>query len=324
MRTWLLAAALAIAPLAAQAAEPQGGDAMGWLQRIATAARTLNYSGTFIYEHGGRAETSRIVHFVDAAGNEMERLESLDGPPREVIRNNDEVKCYLSDSRTVKIEKRRPGKAFPSLLPQQLSSVAENYTVRLGGQERVAGLDCQVLVLEPRDGLRYGHRLWADAATGLLVKAVMVNDKGQPVEQFKFTQLSIGASIDRDMLKSKAAAAGGEWREERPSQSVEGESGWSIGNQPSGFKKVMEMRRDLPGKGAPVTHIVISDGLVAISVFIEPMPRGDKVVRGLSSQGAINVFTRPVGDHLVTVLGEAPPATVVQIANSVTARAARQ
>lgn len=320
MRVWLLAAAIAIAPAAAPAAEPQAGDAMGWLQRIATAARSLNYSGTFVYEHGGRTETSRIVHFVDASGNETERLESLDGPPREVIRNNDEVKCYLSESRTVKIEKRRPGKAFPALLPEQLSSVAENYTVRLGGQERVAGLDCQVLVLEPRDGMRYGHRLWADAATGLLVRAVMVNDKGQPVEQFKFTQLSIGAAVDRDMLKPRASAPGGEWREERPSQSVEGDSGWSIRNQPSGFKKVMETRRALPGKSEPVTHIVISDGLVAVSVFIEPLPRGDKVLHGLSSQGAINVFTRPLGEHLVTVLGEAPPATVVQIANSVTPR----
>jgi sigma-E factor negative regulatory protein RseB len=322
MRAWLLAAALAVAPVAAPAAEPPE-DAMAWLQRIATAARSLNYSGTFVYDRGGREETSRILHYVDASGNEVEKLESLDGPPREVIRNNDEVKCYLSDNRTVKIERRRPGKAFPALLPEQLSSVAENYAVRLGGQERVAGLDCQVLVLEPRDGLRYGHRLWADTATGLLVKAVMVDDRGQPVEQFKFTQLSIGAAIDREMLKPRAAAEGGEWREERPSPSVAGDSGWSIRNQPRGFKKIMETQRALPGKSAPVTHIVISDGLVAVSVFIEPLPRGDKVQPGLSSQGAINVFTRPLADHLVTVLGEAPPLTVVRIANSVSPRAGK-
>jgi sigma-E factor negative regulatory protein RseB len=83
------------------------------------------------------------------------------------------------------------------------------------------------------------------------------------------------------------------------------------------------MKRALPGRSAPVTHIVISDGLVAVSVFIEPLPRGDKIQHGLSSQGAISVFTRPVAEYLVTVLGETPPATVVQIANSVTPRAGK-
>lgn len=322
MKLLVVAAALLVAGAPAWSAEPAPADAMAWLQRIATAARTLTYSGTFIYQHGSRVETSRIAHHVDPAGNEFEKLETLDGPVREVIRNNDEVKCYLPYSKTVKIEKRQ-AKAFPALLPERLSSLSESYNIRLGGHDRVAGFDCQVLFLEPKDGMRYGHRLWADAATGLLVKSVMVDEQGAAVEQFAFTQLAIGGPIDKELLRPKFAGGGKDWREDRPGQAVAADSGWQIGNQPPGFKKVMELKRSLPGKSAPVTHIVLSDGLVAVSVFIEPLPSGDRPVQGISKQGAINVFSRPVADYLVTVLGEAPATTVVQIGNSVTQKAAK-
>lgn len=323
MRHWLVAAALLLAPAGAWAADPAPADPVAWLQRIAAAARSLNYTGTFVYQHGNRVETSRIVHYVDAAGNELERLEGMDGPMREVIRSNDEVKCYLPDSRTVRIERRQARKSFPALLPEQVASLAGNYDVRLGGQERMAGLDCQVLLLEPRDDKRYRHRMWVDTASGLLVKTVMLDDKGRVVEQFAFTQLAIGGPIDPEQLKPRLAG-GREWREERQAEAVAADSGWAIGSQPPGFRKVMEMKRSLPGKDGPVTHIVISDGLVAVSVFIEPMPAGDKFRLGVSSQGAINVFTRPVSDHLVTVLGEAPAATVMQIGNSVSYKGGKQ
>jgi negative regulator of sigma E activity len=36
----------------------------------------------------------------------------------------------------------------------------------------------------------------------------------------------------------------------------------------------------------------------------------------LSHQGAVNIYTKPHGSHIVTVLGEAPAATLMQFANS--------
>lgn len=291
-------------------------DALAWLQKIAAAARQLNYTGTFVYQYGNHVETSRIIHLVDQSG-EHEKLESLDGSPREVIRDNDEVRCYFSDSKTVKVEKRSARKAFPALLPAQFTSLTENYVIKKGGQERIAGFDCQALILEPKDGLRYGHKLWADVNSGLLLKATTLNEKNQVVEQIAFTQLNIGGAIDKEMLKPKFSAP--DWRMNRsPSaESKPSETGWLVKNQPLGFKKIMEMKRTVAGKTAPMTHIVFSDGLAAVSVFIEPMPAKMTPAQGLSNQGAINVYTRPVAEHMVTVLGEAPPVTVMQIGNSV-------
>lgn len=317
MKVVTAAAALLLAAVPAYAGADPGGDPMAWLQRISAAARTLNYTGTFVYQQGDRVESSRITHYVDVSGNELEKQESLDGPEREVIRRNDEVRCYIPDSKLLKVEKRRGRKAFPDLIPEKLGPLTENYDVRLGGLERVAGIECQIVLLEPRDAMRYGHTLCADRESGLLMKAMMVDDSKQVVEQFAFTQITIGGAIDPASLNPRFSASPGDWREERLAPPAITESGWTIGNSPPGFRKVMEMKRQIPGRGLQVTHIVLSDGLVAVSVFIEPLG-GEKHPRaGFSRRGGINVFARPVSEHMVTVLGETPVTTVQVIGNSV-------
>ena len=306
-------------PLFAQGVPGSSAEALGWLQKAATAPRQHNYTGTFVHSSGNRMETSRIVHMVDQEG-EHEKLEILDGSPREIIRNNNEVSCYLPESKTVMTEKRRARKSFPALLHEPLSNLNENYIVKKGEPERVAGYECLVITLEPRDNMRYAHKLWVDANTGLLLKAVVM-DGNKIVEQFAFTQLKIGGTIDKELLKPRYSAKAAEWHTTQsvPSRTEHGEIGWQVTNAPPGFKKIMEMKRNLSGKSVQVGHIALSDGLAAVSIFIEPMAKNTSLAaQGLSpSQGAINIYTRTVAGNLVTVVGEAPSATVMQIGNSV-------
>lgn len=290
-----------------------GGDAALWLQKIASAAHNLNYSGTFVYQRGAHMETSSITHAMDESG-EHEKLEVLDGPPREIIRNNDEVYCFTPESKGVTVERRRQQKSFPALLPRQLSGVVENYAVKLGQVERVAGHDCQNVVLEPRDAYRYGHRFCGENGSGLLLKASTLNEKNEVINQFFFTHARIGGTIDSEQLKPRYAMHQNMKPQDMP---VTADSGWQIKSPPAGFKKIMEQKRTFPGKKVSANHLVFSDELVAVSVFIEPLAGKGKSVSGLSSQGSINVYTKPVADYQVTVLGEVPAMTVMQIANSV-------
>lgn len=313
----LLLCALLALPFAPRwaAADPLGQpEALAWLQKIASAARELSYSGTFVYQHGDHVETSRITHYVDRTG-EIERLETLDGPKREIIRNQDEIITYFAESRVIKRERRAARRTFPALLPEQLSTLTEFYNVRKGGQERIAGFDAQALVLDPRDEFRYGHKLWADVNSGLLLKAKMVNDRHQVVEQFHFTQLSIGP-VSKDQVRAGFVIPP---LSARPPDPYAGpsETGWVVRNQPAGFRKIIEMLRQRHDGKGQVAHLVYSDGLAAVSVFIEPLPSTRQVPEGLLHQGAVHIYSRSMSDHLVTVLGETPAATVMQMANSV-------
>ncbi|HEV7855510.1 MAG TPA: sigma-E factor regulatory protein RseB domain-containing protein, partial [Herminiimonas sp.] len=166
-------------------------DAQIWLKKIQSSAQKLSYAGTFVYQQGTQMRTSRITHVMQGR-RELEKLEIMDGKPRVYIRNNEEISCYLPDSKSIRIEKRVTHDVFPAILGANPSDLAEHYALKKGEPGRVAGYDTQVIVLEPKDKLRYGYKLWAEKSTGLLLRAQTVNEKNDVVEQIAFTQISIG------------------------------------------------------------------------------------------------------------------------------------
>ena len=305
----LLAGLSALGPVIVYAQSP---ESLSWLRKIHDATQKLSYTGTFVYQNGGRSETSRITRFVEPAGD-IEKLEVLDGVPREIVRTRDTVRCYLPGSQLVKID-RRTERGFPALLPEQINALARNYEISLGETRRLAGYDCQAVVLTPRDNLRYGYRLYADVKSGMLLRAVTVDAAGQQIEEFVFTQLTIGG-VTREMVKSRHASRS--WRHEDAGAAPTKLIGWSLSSELPGFHKVVELKRRL-GESRSAGQLVYSDGLAAVSVFIESLEgRNDPVRTGLASVGAIHIYTREVANHMVTVVGEAPAASVQRIANAV-------
>lgn len=295
-------------------------DAAQWLSRAAQAARQLSYVGTIVYQAGPREETSRLAHLFDN-GVELEKLVSLNGRATEVVRTQSEVRYYYPDAKIVKIEPRTFRNVFPGLSAEQQRSLTQYYDFRVVSGERISGRAAEIVTFEPRDGLRYAHRFWSDTATGLLLKARVINERGDIVEQFSFTDLSINASIDRSLVEPSWPKTPPDWvvREGAGGDVQPRDTGWTVARLPPGFAKVMEGMRKWRGRAEPVAHLVYSDGLVAISVFVEPMP-GNPTIVGPSQQGGLNGYSVKVDDHLVTALGEAPVATVRQIANSVQPR----
>lgn len=315
-----LAFALLMLPgLALSQAQPAPSpDALAWLKKIYQASQKLSYSGTFVYRQGDRSESSRITRIVNAAGD-AEKLEALDGVRREIVRSGDEVRCYLPDDKTVKIDRRSKHPTFPALLPAQISTLSEHYAVTKEESARIAGYECQAIALKPKDEFRYGYKLWADIASGMLLKARIVNEKGEAVEEFTFTQLIIGGNIEKDLVKSSFAGESRQWRVENAGvvRADLAKSGWTVNAAIPGFHKVVEIRRQLR-PSQPVSQVVYSDGLAAVSVFIEPVElRQDAVRQGLSTMGAVNIYTRELANHVVTVVGEAPAKTVRQIGDNV-------
>lgn len=303
----------------AQNASDSSSDALYWLNKVAAAPRLHNYQGTFVYYADGNIETSRIVHIVDAQ-REREKIEVLDGLTRVVIRDNDEVKCYFPDSKTVVTERRWFRKFFPDILPQLFENINNSYFVKKDKQERIAGNDSQVIFLEPRDSLRYGHRIWVDINTGLALKVAIV-DTNRKVEQFAFAELKIGEDVGAELLNSKYPEMAVEWHNHNLTTSVlkKRELEWQIKKLPAGFKIVIEMKRNLAGKSVRVDHIALTDGIANVSVFIQPMSdsKSPHASGFLSNRGATNIYVRTIDDHMVTTVGEVPLETVKLIGDAV-------
>jgi sigma-E factor negative regulatory protein RseB len=281
-----------------------------WLQVVQQAARKLDYSGTMVYQQGAEVRMSRIVHVFDGKVSH-ERLQPMDGHPREFIRTADEVKCLIPEAKRVVIERKTRAESFPALAATATAELLQHYSVKLGGRERVGGFDCQVIEIQPRQGDRYGYRLWVDRSTGLLLRSQTLGNRGEVLEQMAFAEVRIGG-VDREQLKPSWPTDG--WKvDEAAHRPVDlKEQGWRLA-PPSGFKAMYTVRRPMPSGQA--LQAVYSDGLASLSVFIEPASSSD-ASEALPRRGPISAYARRVGDSMVTVVGEIPAETARAVAEA--------
>lgn len=295
---------------------PTSSDQIALLLEMQAAARELDYSGTYTYQHGVMMMSSRVVHRVDGTG-EREYIEILDGAPREFVRHNDTIQTLLPERKLVVIEQRL-GHRFPSLLLGDGASVTHHYDVVVTPEpERVAGRDCTPVALKPRDAYRYGHLLCLDSKSNLLLKAQTVSANNEVIDQVAFSTLVLGKEVADESLSASWDTT--KWRTiETTMNSVDlTGKGWRI-PRPPGFDIIAQISRPLR-RDAEVSQMVISDGLAAISVFVEPFDPSHHSVSGQGGihKGTLNIFRKRIGDYWLTTLGQVPADTLRDIAEHV-------
>jgi len=297
-----------------------GDSAHDWLMKINEAARLLDYDGVFVYQHGTQLEAMRIIHKVED-GAARERLVSLNGAPREIIRDKREVTCYWPDKNSVMVEYRKTGgKTFPAILPERIQDLDDYYALRLGNVERITGRPAQLVIVKPVDQYRYGYHLWADKQTGLLLKADLLDTQGVILEQFMFTHINIGENIPASALAPGVVGKGMVWhREDEKHESNPDKPGWIAAQLPKGFRLSAHISRQTLMRKHPVEHLVYTDGLAAVSVFVEKRSHDSKpFMLGPSRMGAVNALGTRIDDYQITTVGEAPAETIALIGGSVT------
>jgi sigma-E factor negative regulatory protein RseB len=308
---WLALVALATPP--AHAAQQAAGE---WLQRMTRSLASLNYDGLFTHTTGRQSETMRIIHCVEG-GRSMERLVSLDGSGREIVRTAEEVHFYMPDRRVVMVEPRTDDGLFLRALPAPGAKLDQLYTLDLQKGTRLLGRQVRVLDIQPRDAYRYGYRLWLDEETAMPLRSEVLDGAGRAVEAIHFTRLEVRDRIARKELEPAVDATGFQWMRsgKRSEPSVAG-GGWRPRKIPPGFQLVATRIQVIPGVPMPVQHLIFSDGFASVSVFIEPGPAKGPTPPESTRVGSANAFSTQVGGHVVTAIGEVPVATVRDLATS--------
>lgn len=319
LRRRLIAAICLVLMQPAMAGEqPAGGFDV--LDRMSRAMQSRAYTGTFIYRHKDKVETLKILHR-NRDGRVDERLITLSGKPREIIRSDSVVTCIWPDSKLLRIDRGRPGSNFPGLVFQDLNRVIQNYDVRVERQtERIAGRDCLIVDVQPRDRFRYGYRLWIDRDNYLLVRSDLLNEAQQPLEQVIFTELTTHESLPDSAFEPELLTDGFRRHEidenRQPVDIAAAEKNqWRVGGLPSGFVLQLHKQRVRENGNVRVEHMVFSDGLASVSVFIEPAT-DDKPSKPDRKRGALNVHNKLIAGRKATIVGEVPKQTVELIAES--------
>jgi sigma-E factor negative regulatory protein RseB len=333
---WALSAlslANAQTPLPAPAVvSPPGASARGqqhersvseWLVRMHDASRVRSYVGTFVVlSNSGNLSSARIWHACEG-DQQVQRVESLTGAPRSVFRRNEEVVTFLPETRVVRSEKRESLGMFPSLLKAGDGSIPQFYLARALGSDRVAGFDADVVQLAPKDNLRFGYRIWSEKKSGLVVKLQTLNADGAVLEQVAFSELQLDAPVRVDKLNQMMSATEG-WRVEKADavKTTADAEGWQLKSPVAGFKPVSCYKRPGGAATAPdgTMQWVFSDGLAAVSLFVEPYDRQRHRQEGLFASGATQTLTRRIQDWWLTAVGEVPHQTLNAFAQSLERR----
>lgn len=292
-------------------------DARAWLERMNHALATRNYDGTFFHVHDGKVSTLRIIHRV-ADGKVSERLVSLDGSGREIVRNDEELTCYLPDQKRVVVEARQEQGALLGTLPAFDAAVTENYRLEMLPRARLLGRTTQVIAVNPKDAYRFGYRLWIDEGTALPLKTQLCDEKGNVVEQVLFANITLPESIPKSAVETQVNSEGLQWEKQpSPKQGTAAFARlWRAIKVPPGFKLTATNSQTMEGSTSPVAHLVYSDGLASVSVFIEAKSPRNEPMNGLSRVGSAFAFSTTVRGHQVTAVGEVPAQTVQFIAVS--------
>jgi sigma-E factor negative regulatory protein RseB len=307
----------AMAGQAAGQVPAQPMEVRSWLMRIHDAASHRNFQGTYILSAGGAVSSARIAHYCEG-DNQFERIDSLDGQTRHVFRHNEVVHTLWPESHVALVEQRERLNSFPALLQLGDDHVAEFYDMQPQGTERVAGYEASVLLLRPRDAFRYGYRLWAERASGLLLRADVLGEQGEVLETSAFSDVSIGVKSQPDAVLQPMRKLDG-YRIVKPTfvPTSLGAEGWTLRQSVPGFRQVSCVKRPLDngmqvdaGDDGEALQTVYSDGLTYVSVFVEPFSPERHTKAMLTTFGATRTLMRRQGDWWITVVGDVPKATL--------------
>jgi sigma-E factor negative regulatory protein RseB len=312
----------ALAAIAVTTPAVADSDARGWIEKMSVAMQDLDYNGTFVYLHGGDIESMKIYHR-KKDGIEHERLVSLNGEAREIIRNADDVICIWPGSKSVIVSKAKPRTPFPRFEPAQMQSLQSHYRFEELAPARIADRPARTIDISPLDEYRYGYRLWIDQETSLLLRSAMSDYTGAVLEQVMFTEIEVEESVPMEIFQVASTGKRYEWLagtdlQERLQPEIETDIP-SVKKMalPNGFELTGEQISPVAGSSKPARRLMYSDGLSSVSVFVAESGGENGDLLGTSTMGAVSAFGIDLGQWHATVVGEVPIHTVKMVGESI-------
>lgn len=294
------------------------------INRMSEATKKLDYEGVFVFSRGDKMDVMRILHKFDGE-SEREKITSLTGHAREIIRNGQTVTCIFPDTQEVMVERSR-AESISSKLPEPIEAISDHYQFSTAGDERIAGRDTWVVSISPRDAYRYGYQLWIDKENHLLLKSELRDESGEPLEMVMFTQLEIHDALPDELFSPSITGREFTWYQytqengavaAAAATEVSGPSQWQVTWMPEGFSLSDYDERNVTD--TPLEHMIYSDGVSSVSIFIERITGADPANTGTMNLGGVNVYARTEDGYQVTAVGEVPQATVKRMVDSVVA-----
>ena len=313
---YLVFVSLVVVTVGANAAENSMQQLLGKMNQT---LKRGSYEGTFVFMQNGMVETMSIVHGYSVDTGIREKLVSLTGDAREVIRDQDVLTCIWPRDKLVVVETASASHGLPSTVPTDLNELAFHYKLTEVDKARIAGHECMIIRFDPLDDLRYGHELCVDSESGMVLESKTFDSMGNAIENMMFTSFRMRESVPEKLFEPSVHLNDYTWK--TAGVELNGEltpdQAWRLDELPPGFSLQSVSRRLMSASNNPVQHMVLTDGLASVSVFISKVDDPSLIYKGAHKKGVINAYARDLNQHQITVVGEVPQGTVKMIGSSV-------
>ncbi len=293
----------------------EGEKATTWLNSLSQFLKQRNFSTSFIVIRNNRADPYHWFHGVTESGEELEILSLLNGPRRDVLRKNNIVSYIEPELPPYSVDTHQISGPIPPIFSGDILALTKNYDFISVGKSRVLGRPAQIIRIVSKDKHRFGHRLWLDEASGMLVKMAVYTRQGVLLEQIQFTHLELSKTVPEPLLQLQSSELPPVV--ETPKDLEETDLNWKVNWLPDGFKRIKTNRHRISLTKQPVEFMLFSDGLVELSVYIN---KGNVKHRDVDfvRTGATGIFNQVVNGLEVSVVGKIPPDTAKAISDSIT------
>ncbi len=283
-------------------------NAKQMLETMRKAMDSLNYQGTIVLYKNGKLDTMKLFHSFKN-GVEQERLLSLNAPVREIIMDDDKIRCEFPGARTV-VSLWPARQSFFMDLPENLDELDNFYLFSNAGIGEIAGMSSYIIDIKPKDNFRYARKIWLDQQSYLPLKYVLLDKSGMALEQVMFADLQIKDSIP--IIKKTESKEAGIRQVYQFQLLPYQQTRFELDNIPPGFKRIFFTKRPMHNKDKLIEHLLLSDGFSSISVYLEVFEKDMSLEQ--YAVGAVNSYSRKLGGYLLTVMGEVPNLSVKFIA----------
>jgi len=289
-------------------------EAKELLQRLSHSLKQLNFSTSFVVVKNNQAEPYHWFHGVDQNNAELEILSLLNGPRRDILRKGDVISYIEPELPPYSVLASHISGPIPSILTKDISELESSYDFVSVGRSRVLGRPAQLIRIVSKDQHRFGHWLWVDQNTGLLLKLAVITKKGQLLEQVQFTHLDITEQPSESIKQLQTAEL--PHVVDLPKTNQVKKLNWQVTWVPDSFKQLKANRHRINLSKQAVEFMMYSDGLVEFSVYVNPSKDKDRPAEFVMD-GATVVLNQAANGFEISVVGKIPTGTAKKIANSV-------
>lgn len=288
--------------------------AIEYLQFMQKSYKELNYELLYLNGLPNQVEPKQLIHGV-IDDKEIAYFRFLNGAMRESLHFAGKISYFEQGSQPYSLESPHHRSVFANIADFDYKKGQDNYEYIILGKGRIAGKKALAVRMLSKDEFRYSYVVWLDVDSYLPLRLDTLNKSSLILDQVMVVSLLVTDKVNPWLEKIS--------QQQLPQllhlpQSPQQLSKWKVNWLPTGFRVVKsDLHKLVLYENEPVSYIMLSDGIVSVSIYISAEKLGLEKKQKVIQRGATVLYTYQKDGVEINVVGDIPAVTAKRLIESI-------